>query len=300
MDLGNQDNLATAQAKFQQAAEKLRQRGGGTISIYYHPCEFVHREFWDGVNFRHGANPPRSEWKLPPMQTAKEIERNYRDFEQYVQFIQKQSGVRFVHCADLMKLYSDRALTADFTSAEITKIAQSVQQEITFQQLNGFTLSAADSFSLLTDAYLARLNDARTPVKLKPLYGPARSFAASVGGVSPVVIRQVEFTETVRDVARFLQMHGRIPDEVWLGAQSIAPQDYLATLGAVLESWRIAKGNQSELALRKGKFTSDRYIAEDSTRLWGWVIFPEGFHAPKLMELAQLQAWTLKPALLPR
>ena len=71
------------QAKFQQAAEKLRQQGGGTISIYYHPCEFVHREFWDGVNFSRGANPPRSEWKLPPVQTAEEIERNYRDFEQY-------------------------------------------------------------------------------------------------------------------------------------------------------------------------------------------------------------------------
>jgi hypothetical protein len=28
------------------------------------------------------------------------------------------------------------------------------------------------------------------------------------------------------------------------------------------------------------------------------VIFPEGFHAPKIIELARLQAWTLKPALL--
>jgi hypothetical protein len=30
------------------------------------------------------------------------------------------------------------------------------------------------------------------------------------------------------------------------------------------------------------------------------VIFPEGFHAPRIMELARLQAWTLKPALLAR
>jgi len=28
------------------------------------------------------------------------------------------------------------------------------------------------------------------------------------------------------------------------------------------------------------------------------VIFPEGFHATKIIELARLQAWTLKPALL--
>ncbi len=299
MDLGKQDNLSTAQTKFQQAAEKLWQRGGGTISIVYHPCEFVHREFWDGVNFRRGANPPRSEWKLPPMQTAEEIERNYRDFEQYVQFMQKQPGVQFVHCAELMKFYQDRALGFNFTQKEIVAIAQSVQKEISFQQMNGLALSAADSFALLTEAYLSLLDGKKQPLKLKLLYGPARTFSTSVGGNKPTTVRLVEFSETVRDVARFIQTHGRIPDEVWIGAQSFSPQDYLATLGAVIESWRSYDGNLT-VALRQGLFVADQYVAEDSTPLWGWVIFPEGFHAPKLMELAKLQAWTLKPALLAR
>ena len=297
MDLGKPDNLATAQAEFQKAAEKLRRQGGGTISIYYHPCEFVHREFWDGVNFRRGANPPRSEWKLPPMQTAEEIERNYRDFEQYVQFIQKQSGVRFVHCADLMKLYEDRALSFDFTQKEIAALAQAVRKEITFQPMNGFTLSAADSFSLLTEAYLSRLNGEKRPLKLKPLYGPARTFSPSVGGNKQATIRQVEFSKAVRDVSRFIQTHGRVPDEIWIGAQSISPQDYLATLAAVIES---GKDSATDISLLPGKFTADSYVAEDAPKLWGWVIFPEGFHAPKIMELARLQAWTLKPALLAR
>lgn len=298
MDLGKPNNLADAQTEFQQAVERLRQRGGGTLSIYYHPCEFVHREFWDGVNFRRGANPPRSEWKLPPTQTAAEIERNFRDFEQYVQFMQKQPGVQFVHCADLLKLYRDGAQTASFTVKDIATLAQAVQKEITFQPLNGFTVSAADSFGLLTAAYLARLDGKSAPLKLQQLYGPARSFTASVGGTKPTTIRQIEFAETVKDVARFQQTHGRVPDEVWLGAQSIAPQDYLATLGAVLENWPTQLN--ATITLRQGKFTADRYVAEDSPKLWGWVIFPEGFHAPKLMEVARLQAWTLKPALLAR
>ncbi len=297
MDLGKQDNLAEAQKEFQQAVEKLRQRGGGTISIYYHPCEFVHREFWDGVNFRRGANPPRSEWKLPPMQTAEEIERNFRDFEQYVQFIQKQAGIQFVHCADLMKLYEDRALTHSFTQTEIAAIAQSVQKEIGFQQMNGFAVSAADSFLLLTEACLSLLGGKKQPLKLKRLYGPARTFSASVGGQKPATVSLMEFSESVRDVSRFIETQGRMPDEVWIGAQSISPQDYLATLGSVIEAWKGNDGN-SAVALRIGNFTADRYVAEDSTRLWGWVIFPEGFHAPKIMEMARLQAWTLKPALL--
>jgi hypothetical protein len=41
-------------------------------------------------------------------------------------------------------------------------------------------------------------------------------------------------------------------------------------------------------------------VADDSPDLWGWVIFPEGFRAPRMMALARLQAWTLKPAVLRR
>jgi hypothetical protein len=49
-----------------------------------------------------------------------------------------------------------------------------------------------------------------------------------------------------------------------------------------------------------GTLTADKHVAKDSARLWGWVIFPEGFHAPVIMELGRLQAWTLKPAILKR
>ncbi|HKE05028.1 MAG TPA: hypothetical protein VKE91_13285, partial [Blastocatellia bacterium] len=92
--------------------------------------------------------------------------------------------------------------------------------------------------------------------------------------------------------------HGRMPDEIWIGAGGVSPQDYLATLGALIESRKNANDQMSDIVLRQGRFTADRYVAEDSPRLWGWVIFPEGFHAPKIIELARLQAWTLKPAIL--
>jgi len=53
----------------------------------------------------------------------------------------------------------------------------------------------------------------------------------------------------------------------------------------------------ADVMRREGRYTADRSVAEDSPALWGWVIFPEGFHAPRIMELARLQAWTLKPAM---
>lgn len=299
MDLGKPNNLAEAQQELQTAIAALRQRGGGTISIYYHPCEFVHREFWDGVNFSRGANPPREEWKLPATQNAEEIERNYRDFEQFIKFIQAQSNVRFVTVAELKQRYADQAATHNFTAEEIAVMARTVQQEISFQKLNGLSVSAADSFSLLTEAALALPRTDKRPLKITPLFGPARGFipAASAKQLSAVKVR--ELLEAARQVSAFYQTHGRIPDEVWVGAFSISPADYLATLGALLESaGKTTLDLKREMPLVRGRFTADKYVAEDSPRLWGWVIFPEGFHAPKIMEQARLQAWTLKPALL--
>jgi hypothetical protein len=298
MELKGGESLTEGKAKFQAAYDKLRAKGGGTISIYYHPCEWVHTEFWDGVNFRRGANPPRSEWKLPGTRPAPETEAAFADFEQYVKFIKEQPGARFVTATDLMKLYADGALAHNFTPDEIMTIAQSVQKEITFLRMSGFTLSPADSFSLLTEAYLSFLNGEKRPVKLNPVYGPVRQFEPAAGHGKLTTATRWEFDGAIRQVSQFYHAHGRMPDEIWIGASSVSPQDYLATLGAVIEGRKNANDYLSDVALRQGKFTADRYVAEDSPRLWGWVIFPEGFHAPKIIELARLQAWTLKPALL--
>src|SRR5581483_2205088 len=57
-------NLPDAEANFQAIYERLSvRRECGIISLYFHPCEFVHREFWDAVNFSRGQNPPPEEWK---------------------------------------------------------------------------------------------------------------------------------------------------------------------------------------------------------------------------------------------
>ncbi len=74
MELHNPAAVEPAKQKVSEIAERLaRQDGGGLISIFYHPCEWVHREFWDGVNFARGRNPPREEWKAPPQRSVQFI-----------------------------------------------------------------------------------------------------------------------------------------------------------------------------------------------------------------------------------
>lgn len=302
MELAGGNSLAEGKARFTGAYDKLRAQGGGTISIYYHPSEWVHAEFWDGVNFSHGANPPREQWKLPKTRPAAETETAFSDFEAYIRFIKSQPGVRFVTANEMTHLYEDAAQAREFTRDDLVVVAHRMQQEIVFQRFDGYALSAADAFVLLTNAMSAYLPKQQWPATtmLTDVYGPAQPFSASVGGVRPPTVSWDAFGAAVKDTAAYLQAYRRIPDEIWIGSQNLSPADYLATLADITE--RIGTGGAipADVTLKQGHFTSDHYVADDSPDLWGWVIFPDGFHAPHIVELAKLQAWSLKPALLPK
>ncbi len=300
MDLSGGASLASGKSTFTKAYEQLRRKGGGTISIYYHPNEWVHTEFWDGVNFRRGANPARAEWTMPGTRPAAETEQAFHDFDQYIRFIKAQPGVRFVTATELMTIYGDKAMTRSFRKEDLLRFARSVQKDITFQRLDGYTLSAADVFGLLTDAMAAFIerNEWPSATKVTALYGPARMYTPSTGGTRSSSFRWSAFAQAVRDTSDYCRTSHRLPDEVWIGAESLSPAGYLATLARTLEDL-IASGKTATAVIRReGHYTADRHVAEDSPDLWSWPIFPEGFHAPRIMELARLQAWTLKPAVL--
>ena len=291
-------SLADGTSAFTRAADGLRRKGGGTISIYYHPNEWVHTEFWDAVNFTHGANPARAEWKKPGTRPAAETEQAFHDFDQYIRFIKAQPGVRFVTATELMAIYADTAMTRSFGTEDLLRFARSVQREITFQRLDGYTLSAADVFGLLTDATAAFADRNALPAstKVTALDGPTRVFTPSIGGTRSSSFRWTAFARAVRDTADYCRTFHRLPDEVWIGAESLSPADYLATLAGTFEDAIAAGRSPADVIRREGRYTAGGHVAEDSLRLWSWPIFPEGFHAPRIMELARLQAWTLKPA----
>ena len=300
MELKGGESLAEGRAKFLSVYRRLQAQGGGTISIYYHPCEWVHAEFWDGVNFRRGANPPRSEWKLPPTRPAAETEKAFADFEAFVKFIQAQPDARFVTVADMLKIYEDRAAGRSFDAAEILQLAKAIPAGIGFERRGEYALSAAETFSILNAALAGYIERGAFPDAVRPLslYGPSRPFAAPAGRTRPGALPWPAFAASVRETAAGLAGAGRLPSEIWIGVDSLSPQDYLATLAGALEEIAATKRPPAEVAVREGRFTADRYVAEDSPKLWGWVIFPEGFRAPRIMEHARLQAWTLKPAIL--
>ncbi|MGH9676016.1 MAG: hypothetical protein ACRD36_02855, partial [Candidatus Acidiferrum sp.] len=295
--LANPKDLPIAQEKFAAARQALLAEGGGVVSIIYHPCEFVHKRFWDGVNFRNGANPPPELWKIPPAKSREETMIAFANFEEYVRFMKRFSDVRFITATDAVRLYADKARGRKFSRDDMRTIAEAVGEEITFQRHSDYALSPAEVFQVL--------NDFITTFSSKDAAREKEFTFVSVGPTGKVAVLQEtvttdrsQFLRTSRDVADFMRKHGRIPSAVWLGGTPVPPEAYLRTLAKVVLLMLDGKEIPDKLAITPTRFAAAKYVADDDPSLWRWVIFPPGFRAPALMDLAKRQAWTIKPAIL--
>jgi hypothetical protein len=286
------DEVKEACERFDQAQAQLIREGGGIVSIYYHPCEFVHKEFWDGVNFSHGENPPRSQWKEPPLKSPQEQEQAFHAFEAFLDYIIARPGVRLVTARQIPTLYPDRMYSHPLTRSDIQTIAKSFRKEVSYVDL-GTRIASAGEGLLALCAASAQSSDGSIPdgISLEFAYGPASSPQRYITeGKFP----WSDFQQAAREALEIVRTTGQIPSLAWVNGQPVRPEDLAVTLAAALT----AESRQGDIALQKGELTARKYVSDDRPGLWGWVIFPKGFNAPHMMELAKLQAWTIKPAVL--
>jgi hypothetical protein len=293
--LDNPKDLEEVEDKFVEARKKIQAEGGGIVSIYYHPCEFVHKEFWDGVNFKNGANPPRDQWKVPAQKSPEETKVAYDIFEGYIRFIQRFDDVKFITAREAARIYADKARTKSWKPADIKQIAEAVGDEPTFQKQSGYALTAGEVFAILSRFVAERANGRDAPTVEYPgsPYGPATPVAAFT---EPLTVEGEQFLRTAIDVTGYVQKHQRIPPAVWLGSNGVPPEAFLRALALVAADLADGKAMPKTVEIKPTKLGASKYMAEDEPKLWGWAIHPPGFHAPALMEMAKRQAWTLKPA----
>jgi hypothetical protein len=305
MELHDPAAVEPAKQKVSEIAQRLQKSdGGGLISIFYHPCEWIHLEFWDGVNFRRGTNPPPEQWKAPPQRTPAETEAAFERFGKYVDYIRSIPGVRFVTAGDLPSIYSDPLRKTGAPEEDLVQIASRLASGaangLDFIRNGNRTYSAADQFGLLT-AVVANLVAGQKPgfpLIAQSLLGP--------DGPPPLTNERTHidwpaFRMAVADVANFVQTQGRVPARVFIGPDAISPAVFLVGLGQVYDFYRahgsLPIGAGVDLA-KEVDVRAARRVAEDSPGLFGgWIIHKENFRAPKILEIARLQAWTLKPAI---
>ncbi|MBI5086610.1 MAG: hypothetical protein HZB13_18695 [Acidobacteria bacterium] len=261
--LNDPADLPVARAKFDAAVASLRQRGGGVIQTYYHPTEWAATEFWDGVNFRHGANPERQDWKRPNLRTPESREQAYRLFFEFVDHVRATPGLKIVTARELPQYFEPRDKAAP--AAVARRLATSID--------------AHEGFSP-ADLLLSLLG-------LPPRHvdGPLRRMASDVAEKE---IPRAAFDRAKRDAAEFVTREQRLPDAVHVGARRLSLPDFAATLAG--------DEGGSTVAVRRGVLEIEKRIGTNAAKQYNWVIHPQGFAPEELLELARLQAWTLKPA----
>jgi hypothetical protein len=269
-DFDHPDTNKKTYEKFANAVEQLSNNGGGVISTYFHPTEFVTTEFWDAVNFKDGEVRRREDWVRPHKRTQEEAERCFRTLQEYVEMAKKTPGVQFVTAQDVLLLY--RSQTPP--QLDTGKIAEHLSREITFLETDAGDFSAADLLVQLLGM---------TP---QIVDGPTSRGETTYHSET---IPDWLFDQAKRDTVSFISAHHRLPSEVFVGAETLSSADFTATLASQTMS-----GGQVRVA--RGNIGFEKYFATDAKKSFQWPIHPKDFSAPELLEMARLQGWTLKPA----
>jgi hypothetical protein len=294
-------NLESAKANFKTLYMQIsREPQGGVVSFMFHPTQLISEVFWDAVNFAQGANPPRSEWKMQPECSPAQRERAFQYLEGLVSYAKSFPGVRFVTASEAYVLCRDKAQGRAFSSQELAQVASQVTPGITFQVYENYSLSASEIFYLLnglvthyvSNGSIGEVTLAHTP------YGPSSQAYGVAMPAGATKIGWSQFSRTAIDVNGFLTTRQSIPNAVWIGSTAVTPEAYLLALAEAARALVSGSPPPDFVTTLPAELAADQWVAKDAPSIWEWPIFPPGFHSAHLMELARLQAWTIKPAIL--
>jgi hypothetical protein len=254
---------------------------GGLISIMNHPCTLV-----------------LEEWFSTDLKPRELTEAGYEHFEAFVEHVLSHNGVETVAADQLPALYPDRARDHVFSAEEVLELARGVGEEVDFQETDGMSLSPGELFGIFVHFVAHAVKDGTVPPSAiwRYLDGPALPPGDVEAGMQ---IDRSAFASSALDVEAFVARNGRLPNAVTAGGGSVRLDDYYVAV-AHAAAHLIERGAlPDEVRLTPAVNKVEGYVDEDAARgAWTSVMMRPGFGAPKLLDQARLQAWTLKPALL--
>jgi len=197
-----------------------------------------------------------------------------------------------VTAREIPSLYPDRVYSQFLTRSDVQTIAKAFQKHLSYVGLDGKTVSAAEGLLALSN-FVAKIDEDSQPeeITLEFAYGPA---SAPQRFVTEGTFRWNAIQQAARELLGTVHATKQLPSIIWVAGEPMRPEDFTVTLASLV----VAECYSGNIPMRHGELEAKQYVADDSPGLWGWVIFPKGFNAPHMMEVAKLQAWTIKPAAL--
>jgi hypothetical protein len=304
----DEERLPRMKADFER---RLAAHDGGVLVMYTHPCRLVTTQFWDGVNFSHGTNPPREQWRPAPLRTPEKIVALKRDFDAFIGWAVSQPDVELTTYSALHAAH--RLPPAPWiTRAELLRLAREVGDPPASVRTDGEWLSPAEVFGLVARTLAAYAETGSLPevVAVRRLLGPTEPVPGLPEGRIEVPLSAL--LSAARDADAHATATGAVPARLKLGVE-VGPNVFLQAARAALEKLahaaagrlpaQPARPSASEppvFRLPSAVWNEETALAQrpafrDMRFRGGWVIFPAEFEGRNVIEMARLQTWTGKP-----
>jgi hypothetical protein len=289
------DRLPRMQADF-RAAVAQRERDGGLLVLYTHPCRLVTAAFSD--TFRFGKNSPRSQWRPAPLRPRTQVEELRRDFDLFLRWVVEESGVVATTYRALCDLYRPRSAPWLSRTGLLALCRDVVGGDLDARAVGSVCLSPAEQFGVLVwgAAYAAEHGALPLEVPVRPLLGPeAPPVGASEGpgelaaGATATALREASAAASLTGMTpAVVRANGELSPAA---AMRLAATYLLAAdaTGARPEEALVVPAGAEEPALARRPDIGD-YCFQ------GWTIYPPDFRGGHVREMIRLQAWTAKPA----
>ncbi len=164
-------------------------RGAEWLNFFIcHPTRAISTEFWDGVNFAKGANPPRKEWKPALQHDRALIPTMQANLRRLCEYLRGNGQLEIIGWGEMIARYDGQRPTA--SHSELEAIAQNIaaQRQVLFTDF----FSAGEILLMLCRAVLAPRERYARPTVSGPLTMPpvtdvglleAREIKAAAGSV---------------------------------------------------------------------------------------------------------------------
>lgn len=277
------DGLANAKKQF----DELLDEGVELLSIFYHPCEFSTLEFWDAVNFSLGENTPREKWKGARLREPEQMQHYVDMLGDFIDYMLSM-GCEFITASQLndARCFGKPDENPGYDVSVIREIASLWDVDINYVSSRGQSLSASEAFSLLKGHLCG---ETLTP---RLLYGPENDIPTDPEAAGTAS----DFRKALSAEFPIVMGFSQLPDCFIVNGRKVNPVDMACTMAHII---RNNPDDAEVIRVLKGNLAPVKHIRTEE--YWGdmWPIFPIDFKAGHLVEMAKLQAWTLKPAVFP-
>ncbi len=293
--LGGTDGLTKSKAALDRAVDFARSSGGGIVNVYYHPCEFISPEFPDSINFGGGCNPAPGRYEIPKPFAPSDVEQGYAQFEDYVKYMLVRDDIKLVTGSEIAESYRDRLEGASLDTIQINRAAEDFIDARGFVGIDSAWLSPAQTFQLVVDR-LVQIADSQVESAIEIMHVLGPKDLPSGGAITEAWVAGNDLLTAALSASRGLHASGQVPATPRIGDVSVTPEAFLTGACRLLLAVDSGAAIPGHVGLAHERLATEVHVAEDSEELWRWPIHSPGFRAPRIMEQARLQAWTIKPA----